>query len=46
MKNILRIREVPIFIVFLLFFGIAGLGNHGLFSTSGLHDLLFGSAVV
>jgi len=46
MKRLLSIREVPIFGVLVLFFGVAALGNHALFSASGLHDLLFTSSII
>jgi len=41
MKRLMSNREVPIFGVLVLFFGVAALGKHALFSASGLHDLLF-----
>ena len=46
MRNLLRIRELPIAVVLVAFFSIAALGNHQLFSFSGLHDLLFGSSII
>jgi rhamnose transport system permease protein len=45
-KKLLSIRETPIFLVFLLFFLVAGIGNHQIFSKSGVHDILFGSSIV
>ncbi len=46
MRNLLKIRELPIAVVLVAFFSIAALGNHALFSFSGLHDLLFGSSII
>jgi rhamnose transport system permease protein len=46
MRKLISIREFPIFVVFVLFYLTAGLGNHQIFTTSGLHDILFGSAIV
>jgi rhamnose transport system permease protein len=45
-KRILSIRELPIFAVFILFYVTAGLGNRQIFTSSGLHDILFGSSIV
>lgn len=46
MKRLLSLREFPILLVFVLVYVIAGIGNHAIFTSSGVHDILFGSAIV
>ena len=46
MRKIFSIREMPILLVLMVFYFAAGFGNHAIFTSSGLHDILFGSAIV
>ena len=45
-QNVLRVREVPVFIALLIVVMITGIANPAFFTPSGLQDVLLGVAVV